>query len=458
MSNPLIRSALSDKRVVVMGLGRFGGGLGITRWLIESGADVFVTDPADEQTLDSSIAQLNDLRASGRLEITLGPHDPTMLDDADVLVVNPAVPMPWNNPFIQSARDQGMLVTTEIEIAYSHLDPKNVIAVTGSAGKSTTSAMIHHALVATGRHAILAGNIGGSLLGQLESITDDTVLVIEFSSAMLYWLWGSPNSTIGSQGPKVGCVTNCTSNHIDWHGDQTHYQRSKELLLSVLHAGSHVLVSESLESWLPLTNASPCVIKHAHAMTECTTPGMHNAINAAMALRAVMMFDETIEIDRAQDAIRSFAGLPHRLERCHRVNAITFYNDSKSTVPQATLLAVEAVSACKPKHQIHLIAGGYDKGSDLSSIAALHDQLAGLYTIGATGPSLACNERAIACQTLDVAVAKAYERAQCGDVIILSPGCASWDQYSNYEERGERFVSLVKAISEVHPCSSKRSS
>ena len=125
-----------------MGLGRFGGGVGVTRWLINQGANVLVTDQADADTLASSIEQLADLLSTQRLEMIHGPHTNALLEQADLLVVNPAVPMPWNNPFINHAYTTGVRITTEIEIVYRQLNPFNIIAVTGSAGKSTTSAMI----------------------------------------------------------------------------------------------------------------------------------------------------------------------------------------------------------------------------------------------------------------------------------------------------------------------------
>ncbi len=437
-----------------MGLGRFGGGVGITRWLVQAGAQVLLTDQAQGDTLASSLDQLTDLIETQRLQVVHGPHDPALLDDADVLVVNPAVPCPWDNSFIQSASSQGIEITTEIEISYRQLQSGRVIAITGSAGKSTTGAMIHHILNATGHHALLGGNIGGSLLDRLDTVTDDTIIVLEISSAMIYWLWGRDRDTPMVQAPAVACITNYSPNHIDWHGRESHYRESKKRLLSILPEQSTALLGPTLHSWESLTDASTLLIKESDAITKCAVPGKHNAINAAMAVQAADVFTQANSNEPLAQAVRTFTGLPHRLNRCHRANGIIFYNDSKSTVPEATILAVDAIAEHTRRDQIHLIAGGSDKGSDVSSIAALHDQLAGLYTIGATGQSVAQGSNAHYCDTLENALELTFKNAKPGDAILLSPGCASWDQFNNYEQRGDRFVSLANKVSQSPSCSS----
>ena len=443
------------KRVVVMGLGRFGGGLGVSRWLLRAGAEVTITDRQDADALSESIGHLAEFQCSGRLQIVHGEHDIALLEGADILVVNPAVPEPWNNLFIECARMSGLRVTTEIEIAYRQLDPRQVVAVTGSAGKSTTSAMIHHALTSAGQHSILSGNIGGSLLDQLCTVFADTVVVLELSSAMLYWLWGREDRDGSLPGPKVGCITNCTPNHLDWHGGYEHYQSSKQLLMKALPTDSLAVLGDSVQAWGNDVRANVCVIRAQDQINDCAVLGLHNATNAAMALRAsVEMFDgsDSAESSTAKlvSAIKGFTGLAHRLSKCHEADGIVFYNDSKSTVPEATCLAVEALSSRVSSSQIHLIVGGYDKGSDLSSIASLSNQLAGIYTIGTTGVSLAQAMGVDDCITLKRAVGLAVERSEPGDFIVLSPGCASWDQFESYEQRGEAFVSLAKQLTGGH--------
>ncbi|MDF1808860.1 MAG: UDP-N-acetylmuramoyl-L-alanine--D-glutamate ligase [Phycisphaerales bacterium] len=439
----------SNKNIIVMGLGRFGGGLGITRWLVGAGAKVIVTDTSDSESLQASLDRLNDLIENNRIRVVLGPHDPSVLDGADMLVVNPAVPMPWENSFIEHARSAGILVTTEIQIALSVIPNARVIAVTGSAGKSTTSAMIHHVLDDIGRHSILAGNIGGSLLNHLDELTDDTVIVLELSSAMLHWLWDPQlQQVLKAKKPCIACMTNFMPNHLDWHGNVEHYEQSKQRLLQAISTDGTVILNHSISSWESHVREDVKVVIPSDPITGGVLLGRHNAINTSMAVEAVFAIvkpDEHIKSKIVHSA-KEFAGLPHRLNRCHVTSGVEFYNDSKSTVPDASVRAIDALSVKYQREQIHLIAGGYDKGSDLSAISDTAQALAGLYAIGATSESLCSNaaDHAFQCNSLERAIHCAFDRAKNGDVIVLSPGCASWDQFTNYEERGELFESLSK--------------
>jgi len=435
-----------NQRAVVMGLGRFGGGIGVIRALVETGADVLVTDSSDKETLAQSLQSLEDLESTSRLEFRFGPHENSMLEHADVLVVNPAVPTPWNNPFITHARSLGIRVTTEIELAYRQIPASNIIAVTGSAGKSTTSAMIHHACEQLNVPSVLMGNIGGSALQTLQSIEQpqETVFIIELSSAMLHWLWGNESQSPIVARPAVACITNCLPNHIDWHGTYEHYEQSKRLLIGQESSSSMVILGDSISDWKSIHKGESKIFTTADAITGCMVPGKHNAINAAMATEALHAFRTDIPRIRFAEAVKSFTGLPHRLHLCHQADDIDFYNDSKSTVPQATVLAAEAVSERTPMNAIHLICGGYDKGVDLTPIANIAHQLASVHTIGQVGEDLAKSCNGVYSQGLEAAIESVVKIARPGDAVLLSPGCASWDQFTNFEERGEAFVSLVQ--------------
>lgn len=428
----------NGKLVYVMGLGRFGGGIGVVRYLASQGALLRIGDLSDKDSLSDSISQIQELLEHQSAELRLGEHQIDDLEGVDVLVVNPAVPLPWKNAFIREAKRQGIAITTEIEIVYRSLDPSRVIAVTGSAGKSTTSAMIHHALTQLGYHSKLGGNIGGSLLKDLESITQQTWVVLELSSAMLYWLGES--KVFDTSPPAIGVVTNCISNHLDWHGDAAHYERSKRLLAA---AANHVVLGEQVSHW---SNGNCVVIPQSDAVQSCSLPGAHNGLNAAVASRAVSLATGA-DLQTARNAAGSFPGLPHRLQLVCEIDGVRYYNDSKCTVPDATLLAIEAVSELVNKGCIHLIAGGYDKGSDLSSIAHQAPLLAGLYTIGSTGKNISDSavSNAFDCGDLRAAMNCLESRVKAGDAVLLSPGCASWDQFENYQARGEQFAQLAQS-------------
>jgi len=425
------------KRVYVMGLGRFGGGVGVTRFLAGNGAQVVVGDSGDPDGLAESVSLLTDLVDEGSVQLAIREHTDEDLEGIGVLVVNPAVPTPWENGFVNEARSRGIKVTTEIEIVYRLLDPSRVIAVTGSAGKSTTCAMMHHALKELGFETVLGGNIGGSLLSELGAIKNDSFVVLEFSSAMLYWLGES--GVFEESPPRVGCVTNCVANHLDWHGEAGHYECSKRVLAE---RAERLVLGSGVADW-----GDGATVCEVDAITGCAVPGKHNGINAAMAVKAIRAMTGVAE-DRVVDAVRGFGGLPHRLQLVHDCDEVRFYNDSKCTVPGATVLAVEAIEEIVARSQIHLIAGGYDKGSDLSAISEMAADLAGLYTIGATGAGLAesAKENAEVCDDLTRAMGLIGTNLKAGDVVLLSPGCASWDQFSNYEERGDRFTALAISL------------
>ncbi|MBL4592091.1 MAG: UDP-N-acetylmuramoyl-L-alanine--D-glutamate ligase [Phycisphaerales bacterium] len=438
--------SFANKNVTVMGLGRFAGGLAITRYLANQGASVLVTDLADESTLADSIAQLQPLIDAGKVQLRLGEHQVDDFTSADCIIANPAVAQPWNNQYLNAARDADIPITTEIEIALAHLDHSRLIAITGSAGKSTTAAMTHAALQAAGAHAILAGNIGSSILDVLDQLTDQTIIVLELSSAMLHW--------IDTLSPAVAVATNCTENHTDWHASFLHYRDCKQSIFTSQPDQATAVLDQSLTEWETNPGIKRIIISDDDRIADCTAPGIHNATNAAMASAAARAVLPDASVQKINAAIRAFPGLPHRLSLCHQLNSIRFFNDSKCTVPGATVLAIQALSQSAPASTIHLIAGGYDKGSDLAPISTLAESLAGLYTIGATGKALAANAKSNAhhCTTLQEAMQTIMQRMKPGDTVLLSPGCASWDQFTNYEHRGNTFRDLAIALTEHSPC------
>ena len=490
-----------------MGLGRFGGGIGVVRWLAGQGAEVLVTDLEPADRLAGSLEQIRDLVDRGAVDLRLGGHEKRDFAACDLVVANPGVLRPWENEHLRAAAAAGVSITTEIRLLVERLDRACTIGVTGTAGKSTTAAMIHHILRELGRPAHLGGNIGGSLLNDLRRISSGDPVVLELSSFMLYWLGqgaGDPGAVGWS--PSLAVMTNLTDNHLDWHGTFERYAEAKRTICRYQEAGNDHLVWAAdgdhvrLAGWAAEGPAEACSIAPRDPGADpwpidghlkLAVPGEHNRLNARLAVTAATIalgaehdpggvleqvpsrFSGSrplrpadiaarpyqsecrpggpygaLEADlarRCAESLRSFRGLPHRLQLVGERDGLRFIDDSKSTTPRATCLAVGAFD---DPSKVHLIAGGYDKGLDLSPIVELAPRLAGLYTIGATGRDLAAAVAGRAptalCHTLEAAVEHATARGRRGEVLLLSPGCASWDQYDNYEQRGEAFCECVK--------------
>ena len=454
MNHPAEKLA-RGRRCLVMGLGAFGGGLGVTRCLVQAGAaEVLVTDLSPEDKLQSSVDALRPLIQTGAVRLRLGGHDAADFRAAEVVIANPAVKQPWKNEFLAAARAAGATVSTEIRLALEGLPRERVIGVTGTAGKSTTSAMIAHLLDGEGRHATLAGNIGGSMLTDPPAIGPRDWVVAELSSFMLWWL--GPESGQPHWSPRMGVLTNLADNHLDWHLDAAHYSGSKALLrgpgqsmfLSNFDqddaaAAARYAALPSGAWWRhgqPAAEAAP-----VESLADgCPLPGPHNRRNAMLALRvaaaAIRLDGGEPDWTRLASRLRTFRGLPHRLCLVHEADGVRWFDDSKATTPEATLLAV----SCFPeRRRVHLIAGGYDKGSDLTPIAELAGSLAGVYAVGATAGAVA-SRGGVVCGTLDGAVARIRTSVKPGDVVLLSPGCASWGQFENYTQRGLRFAELAR--------------
>jgi UDP-N-acetylmuramoylalanine--D-glutamate ligase len=448
---------LAGKRVTVMGLGRFGGGIGVTRWLCAQGADVLVTDKDSAEDLAGSVSQIQPLIDSGPVKLRLGEHNVSDFTTCDLVVANAAVPKPWENRYLRSSEAAGVPITTEITLTLEQLRARGItqtVGITGSAGKSTTTAMIHHglseALKSIGTRVLMGGNIGGSLLGELDGADSTTIVILELSSAMLYWLDRTLNPKLS---PHIAVITNISANHLDWHGDFAHYSESKRHLIEHQKTCDTAILGENVWVWREATKAASKPIDSGTFVGALALPGDHNRTNAAAAFAACRAIAPNTDPRALQAAIAAFSGLSHRLQLVAEKptpsgHPLRFYNDSKSTTPESALRAVEAVAALPGMSlsRIHLIAGGYDKGSDLSPIARLHGELAGLYTIGATGPAISksAGGDVVECATVERAVGAAMGKMSPGDALLLSPGCASWDQYVNFEERGDEFVRLVR--------------
>jgi UDP-N-acetylmuramoylalanine--D-glutamate ligase len=421
------------KRVVVMGLGRFGGGAAAVRWFRERGHPVLVTDPGDEKKLARSLEEIAPLGA----EVRLGPHEEADFDAADVVVVNPAVP--FDHPLVQRARARRKEVVTELGLTLRLLKGP-IVGVTGTKGKSTTASLLAAMLEASGRKVALGGNIGRPLLNVAERLAPGTVAVLEISSFQLAWL---EHDDVAFD---AAIVTNVAGDHLDRHPTFGHYAGSKRRLVEAVRPGGAVILREEDEVcrsfaahtrgrvvWFGEGRPAPV------ALDGLLLAGRHNQWNAAAAAHAALAAGATPEGCRA--AIREFRPLRHRLEVLATNGTVSFVDDSIATTPEAAEAAVGAFS-----RPVILLTGGRDKGLDWAPLVRAADRAKAVIAYGETGPAL---HRKIPSAQLrpgfDAAVRHALEIARPGDVVLLSPGFASYDEFPGFDARGDRFRELVGA-------------
>ena len=438
------------RQVLVVGLGHFGGGVSVTQFLVEQGSQVTVTDRAAETMLGEALKELAGLEIAYRL----GGHERADFEEADLIVMNPAVApnaQPWR--WIEQL---GKAWTAEMNLFLGRCRGR-IVGVTGSNGKSTTAAMIAHVLEHAGgtkRRVWLGGNIGrANLLGRVEEIGTEDIVVLELSSFQLFHLGAMQRS------PQVAVVTNLSPNHLDWHGTMAAYRAAKQNILRYQRAGDVAMLrgeDAELDQWAPLTQATIRRYGAADAEgIELVVPGRHNRVNAGAAVAVASVFG--IDKSSCGAVLADFAGLPHRLAFVREVRGVRYYNDSIATTPESTLAALKSFE--QPKV---LILGGYDKGvsfSDLLADIVAAVTVRGVLLLGQVREKLAAELKILLAtsergddltvrivDSLDQAVACAAEMAQDGWVALLSPACASYDMFSNFRQRGETFCELVKDI------------
>ena len=426
----------AGKRVTIMGLGRFPGGVEAARWLAEQGACVTITDTASESKLAESIQALHGVSIE---RWQLGSHDEADFQQADYIVVNPAIKP--GHPLLEIARQSGARLTSEIELFLSHCPTANIIGVTGSNGKSTTTAMTAAILRQAGKQVWLGGNIGKSLLPHLKQMKHEDWVLLELSSFQLSRL----SSDV--RWPSVAIITNCTPNHLDWHPDYHHYRHSKQRLITQLPpTGLAVFdpLDPELSTWQTLVKSRHLAPWKVDSVPRLQVPGVHNRQNAALAAAAA----EACGANRKdiEQALVEYEALPHRLQQVAEMEGRRYFNDSLATTPEAALTALFAFDT-----PVWLLCGGADKGSDFAPFCRqLATHAAGAAFYGSTGPLLHSLTQSFApaghwsCfDTLAPALSWCTAHAQPGHNIVLAPACASFDQFTHFAQRGEFFTQLV---------------
>ncbi|MBL7188961.1 MAG: UDP-N-acetylmuramoyl-L-alanine--D-glutamate ligase [Phycisphaerae bacterium] len=501
----------AGKKVLVMGLGRFGGGVDVAEFAARAGASVTVTDLAPADQLSDSISKLGGLDG---IEFHLGSHEATDFEQADIVVANPAVP--GDNEFLELARRADRLITSQINIFFE-LCPAQIIGITGANGKSTTAALTAHLLNYTrdeGREMTdvpviaspsttlrinsakqsqspqytirntqyekvwLSGNIGDRpLLTTLEEIGPDDLVVLELSSFQLEQLAQIRKA------PKVALLTNLTPNHLDRHGTFANYCAAKENIfkfqqldeespaVSIFNAEDEI-GAEWYEKYRKDTGRT-CVQFSADDVSEdirgvFPLPGRANRSNLAAAIAIARHFG--VDDDRIRSRLPEFKALPHRLEFVEQIDGVRWCNDSIATTPQSAIAALEAFD-----EPVIIIAGGYDKKLPFDELGKkIAERAKAAVLIGQTAKKIADsipdpdvslrgaqqrsnlnahdtqdttpNTRVEHANSLAEAVRLAHTIAESGDVVLLSPACASYDMFDNFQQRGDQFMELVRAL------------
>jgi UDP-N-acetylmuramoylalanine--D-glutamate ligase len=451
---------LTGKRVLVVGLGR--SGIASALFLQSRGARVTVSDAKSEDQLREQIPTLLD----AGIAVETGAHGERTFRNQDLIIVSPGVPVDAE-PLVQ-ARALGQPVIGEIELAFQFLNGP-IVAITGSNGKTTTTTLVGEIIAACGFNTLVGGNIGTAAISLTEKATPETAIVLEVSSFQL--------ETIRSFRPKVAVVLNVTPDHLDRHHTFKAYVDAKARIFENQQADDFAVLNADDPTCVELaerTRAQVFWFSREHevesgsfvrdgqivfrgnglaqtvlAVPEIPLKGSHNLENVLAAVCAGALMGCAPE--KIRNAIVNFKAVEHRLEYVATIGGVEYYNDSKATNVDATMKALQSFPA-----NIHLILGGKDKGSDYTMLNdLLRERVKSVYTIGAAAEKIQSHIKGttqiVSSGTIEAAVKQASSIAQPGDVVLLAPACASFDQFQNYEHRGRVFKELVGQLAARNP-------
>ncbi len=445
---------VKDRKVVIVGLAL--SGVAAANRLHQMGARVFVTDTKDRHELTEPIGQL----APG-IQVETGGHSAKTFTDAALIVVSPGVPLAIRP--LQEARQRGAHVIAEVELGY-RLCPGRYIAVTGTNGKSTTTALIGEMLRRAGQNAAVCGNIGTPLTALATNHPVDHTFVVEMSSFQL--------EGIEQFRAQVAVLLNISPDHLDRYAGIEAYARAKARIFMNQTPDDFAVVNRD-DPWctvltkdLRARDVPISLVRKVQggvyrmddrlvssigggadelvAVPEMGIQGVHNIENALAAAAAALVFGTGL--DAVRSALREFRGLPHRMESVGEVKGVRFINDSKGTNIGAVIRSLQSLD-----QPTHLIAGGRSKGTGYHPLRELMmERVKTLVLIGEAAPEMEADLRGTTeirrAVTLEEAVRTAYARASRGEFVLLSPGCASFDMFENFEERGRCFADTVRRL------------
>ncbi len=443
---------VNEKKITIVGMARSGSAAAVL--LQKYGAEVFVTEM---KPYDKVATQAQMLEIAG-IDFETGGHTSQALDNVDYIVVSPGVPP--TSPFMKEIELRHLPVFSEVEVT-SWLCPATVLAVTGTNGKTTTTALVAHLLKSAGKKAVATGNIGSPFAADIEGLTEDDFAVVEISSFQL--------EATDTFKPKVASILNITPDHLDRYGSFDEYAKMKcriadsqdESDFLVLNADDPVLerasfwgkpqllhfsIKKQVENGVYADSENLVYSSGGRSRTICPTgklgiKGPHNLANSAAAAAMVMALG--IRADAVAHGLETFRPIAHRLEPVAQIKGVNFINDSKATNVDSVFYALQS-----EEHPLIVIMGGRDKGGDFTTLSALVKQHVKLLVlIGEASDKIeaalgSATDTVRAANIVD-AIQTSYRNAAPGDVVMLSPGCASFDQFTDYEDRGNKFKQAV---------------
>ena len=421
-------------KVVVVGLGK--SGMAAARVLREQGKDVFITEVKDDSSVRLSLESLLKDGVLKKRNVEIGSHTKSFIEDSDLMVISPGVTE--DSLPVRLADERNIPVISELELGYS-LCPAPIIAVTGTNGKTTVTTLIGEMLTKEGKDAVVCGNIGNPLTGEIKRIKKDSIVVAEVSSFQL--------ERIKDFKPTISIILNISANHLDRHRDMKEYISLKSKIFSNQDEDSFVLLNGRDKILRQISRSIKCRVEFFDEYKDFRN--RYNIQNenylAAMSIASL----EGVTEDIMKETISAFKGIEHRLEYVTTVNGIDFINDSKATTVSSVEWALKSLGG-----RIILIMGGRYKGGDFGGLKDLiEEKVDCVIAIGEARSrikhDLAKFKDVFEEKSLDGAVRMAFERAKGGRKVLLSPGCSSFDMFKNYEERGNSFKELCLRLSEI---------
>ena len=439
-----------NKKILILGFSK--SGYEVSKWLSDYHNDILITDCKEQDA-----SQVQELKEKNVRYVQTTKQEELLDDTFDLVIKNPGIVR--EHPCVLKARKYGIPVLNELEVAY-HFLPKNVkiIGITGSNGKTTTTSVLYEILKEAKLPVKLGGNIGYPVSSLLPTIQENDILLLEISDHQLVDMYDFKTN--------ISVLTNLSEVHLDFHGSYDIYKQTKKKIfahhtgedLAILNLDNVDVCSltqdiESSKMYFSDMTATDIFIQNDNivykgeeiiSLNDILLKGYHNYENCMCAILVAKQFSVTNEI--IQKVLKSFKGVEHRMEYVLELCKRKFYNDSKSTNIESTITALKSFST-----PVILLLGGLDRGHSFDGLIPYLKQVRFILTYGETKYRIEefAHQQSIPCvlvDNLEMATKRAYQLSNEGDTILLSPACASWDQYETFEQRGIEFKSIVNSL------------